>query len=328
MKTAFIMSPSTRNMVINQKAIDFFSSLGEVTLNTGGTGKESVMKTIEGADIAITSWGNTAIDGEILSVCPDLKLVAHAAGSVKPMVSDELWEKGVRVLSCACPLGEGVAETALGFTISACKNFYNLNTSLHNGGWNEGKENIRELFDLKIGVIGFGWAGKHYIRLLRNFYVDVYCYDPFVDSSAMAELGAEKADFEWILANCDVVSIHAPSIPATNHMFNSKTLSLMKKDAVLINTARGTLIDENALYEFMAAGNLKYACLDVFDPEPPAKDHKLFTLSNVIATPHLAGLANNGLRRIGLFVCQEVENFLNGKPMRGEVTKEMLEKMA
>ena len=328
MKTAFIMSESIRESVINQRAIDYFSALGEVAFNTGSTGKDSVMKTIEGADIAITSWGNTAIDKEILSVCPDLKLVAHAAGSVKPIVSDDLWEKGVRVLSSACPLGEGVAETALGFTISASKNFYNLNSSLRNGGWNEGKENIKELFDLKIGVIGFGWAGKHYVKLLQSFYVDVYCYDPFIDEKEMAEKGAEKADFQWILANCDIVSVHAPSIPSTHHMFNAQTLSLMKKDAVLINTARGSLVDENALYEFMASGNLKYACIDVFDPEPPAKDNRLFTLPNIIATPHLAGLANNGLKRIGIFITEEVDNFQNGRPMRGEVTKEMLEKMA
>ena len=92
--------------------------------------------------------------------------------------------------------------------------------------------------------------------------------------------------------------------------------------------ARGSLVDENALYEFMASGNLKYACIDVFDPEPPAKDNRLFTLPNVIATPHLAGLANNGLKRIGIFITEEVDNFQNGRPMRGEVTKEMLEKMA
>jgi phosphoglycerate dehydrogenase-like enzyme len=328
MKTAFIMNESTRNMVLNQKAVDYFKSIGEVSFNTGDTTKESVIRVIEGADIAVTSWGNTALDGEILAVCPGLKFLAHAAGSVKPVVSDELWVKGIRVLSSACPLGEGVAETALGFTISACKNFYNLNSSLHNGGWNEGKENIRELFDLKIGVIGCGWAGKHYIKLLQNFYVDVYCCDPFINTENMKKLGAEKAELDWILKNCDVISVHAPSIPSTNHMLNKDTLELMKKDAVLINTARGTIIDEVALYEHMAAGNLKYACIDVFDPEPPVKENKLFTLPNVITTPHLAGLAQNGLRRIGTFVCEETEHFLKGLPVRGEVTKEMLANMA
>lgn len=327
-KTAFIMDKNTRNMVINQKAIDYFASLGEVAFNEGDTSKESVMKIIKDADIAITSWGNTSLDGDVLSVCPNLKLLAHAAGSVKPVVSDELWSKGVRVLSCACPLGEGVAETALGFTLSASKNFYTLNTSVKNGGWEEGKKNIRELFDLKIGVIGCGWAGKHYIKLLQSFYVDVFCSDPFITSEDMKKLGAEKAELEWILENCDIISVHAPSIPSTYHMFNADTLKKMKKDAVLINTSRGTLIDELALYNHMKEGNLKYACLDVFDPEPPKKENPLFTLDNVIVTPHLAGLANNGLKRIGIFVCEETAHFLNNQPIRGEVTKEMLANMA
>ena len=328
MKTAFIMDPATRNMVINEKAVNYFRSLGEVAFNESSPDKENVKKVIKGADIAVTSWGNTAIDGEILSCCPDLRFVAHAAGSVKPVVSDELWEKGVRVLSSACPLGEGVAETALGFTISASKNFYALNRSVKSGGWAQGKENIRELFDLKIGVIGCGWAGKHYIKLLRAFYVDVFCYDPFVDAAAMRALGAEKCELEYLLKECDIISVHAPSIPSTYHMINRETLAMMKKDAVLINTARGTIIDEAALYEHMAAGNLKYACIDVFDPEPPSKDNPLLTLENVIVTPHLAGLANNGLKRIGAFVCEETAHFLDGKPVRGEVTREMLAKMA
>jgi len=329
-KTAFLMGEKTLDTVFNQKALDYFYSLGEVSFNTGSlpTAKENIISAIKNADIAITSWGNTSLGGDILSACPALRLVAHAAGSVKPVVSDELWEKNIKVLSSACPLGEGVAETALGFTISACKNFYNVNSHIHAGEWNKGREDIRELFDLNIGVIGSGWAGRHYIRLLKNFHVNILCYDPFVSKEDLLALGAKKAELTELLKNSDVVSIHAPSIPATRHMINRETLALMKKSAVLINTARGTIIDEAALFEHMAAGNLKYACLDVFDPEPPSVENPLFGLENVIATPHLAGLAQNGLKRIGMFVREETEKFLKGLPMRGEVTKEMLANMA
>ena len=113
--------------------------------------------------------------------------------SERPMVmcivTDELWKKGVRVVSSACPLGHGVAETALGFTISASKNFYNLNANIHNGGWEEGKSDIGDLFDLTVGVISAGWAGAHYIELLQSFNVDVLLYDPFVSDERAAALG-------------------------------------------------------------------------------------------------------------------------------------------
>ena len=102
----------------------------------------------------------------------------------------------------------------------------------------------------------------------------------------------------------------------------------MKEDAILINTARGSLIDEDALYRCMKGGKLKYACLDVTDPEPPATDHPLFELSNCIFTPHVAGLANNGKRKIGVHVCQEIERFEKGEPLETEVTKEMLATIA
>ena len=329
MKIAMIMSKSARNRVISQKAMDRFSLFGEVAVNdTEDTSPEQVKKVIKGADIAVTSWGNTNLTGDILDCGPGLKLLVHAAGSIKPIVSDELWERGIRVTSSPKPLGEGVAETALGLTITASKNVFALSKNIAGGGWSEGKENIRELFDLTVGVIGAGWAGKHYIRLLNNFNVDILMYDPFVSKETAKELGAEKAELEEVLKKSDILSIHAPSIPETYHMINKDTLKLMKRDAVLINTARGSIVDEKALYDHMAAGGLKYACLDVTDPEPPAPDHPMRSLPNVIFTPHLAGLAANGLQKIGIHAAREIEKFLKGEKPDCEVTREMLATMA
>lgn len=323
-KIALIMDPSMRPQVISEKTIARLSALGELSYNDG-CGQNEALK---GATIAITSWGNTTLDAAALDNAPDLKLVCHAAGSVKPIVSDELWNRGIRVTSSNAPLGMGVAETALGFTISASKNFYAFNANITAGGWAEGKENIRELFDLTIGVVGFGWAGRHYAELMRNFLVDVVVYDPFISAEAIEAVGAKKVGFEELLGMSDIVSVHAPSIPETYHMFNERTLAMMKKDAVLINTARGTLIDEAALAAHMNNGNLKYACIDVTDPEPPAVDNPLRTIPNVIMTPHLAGLTQNGLRRIGHHVANEIELFLKGEKMIAEVTREMLSRMA
>lgn len=328
MKIALLMNESGRNMVIDSKAIDRMKKLGEVVY-TAGTAKEDIKQALTGADVAITSWGNTPIDGELLEVCPDLKLLCHAAGSVKPVVCPEMWAKGVRVTSSACALSMGVSETALGFTIAACKNLFNLNTSLHSGGWEAGKENIRELYGLTVGIVGFGWAGRHYCELLAPFDVEKVVYDPFASEEKIAACDAKKVSFEELLKISDVISVHAPSIDSTYHMFNADTLALMKKDAVLINTARGTLIDEDALYAHMKAGNLKYACLDVRDPEPPtAENNRLAELPNCILSPHLAGLAQNGLKKIGKHVCDEIERYLKGEAMIGEVTQEMLATMA
>ncbi len=328
MRIAMLQPHDSVPSIFSEKALKRLEKIGEVVRNPGTASDENVKKTIEGADIAITSWGNTTLHADILDAAPNLRLIVHAAGSIKPIVCDAVWERGIRITGSPKPLGIGVAETALGFTISAAKNYYNLNASLHNGGWGEGKENIRELYDLTVGVIGAGWAGGHYLRLMQNFDVETLLYDPYCSKEKAAVLHTTLADLETVLRKSDIISIHAPSIPETNDMFNKDTLAMMKKDAILINTARGSIINEADLYAHMKAGNLKYACIDVFNPEPPAVDNPLRTLPNVIMTPHLAGLAANGKLRIGMHAAEEIEKFLAGEKMDCEATRAMLATMA
>lgn len=325
MKIAIICSKEKTNDIFTQKTLDRLSQFGELAINEGEATMENIKATVKDADIAITSWGSLPMSEEILNECPNLKLHMHGAGSVKPYVTDALWERGVKVCASTKPLGIGVAETALGFTIAACKNFFAINEDIHNGGYL--RENITELYEITVGVVSAGYVGRHYIKLLQNFGVNVLLYDPFVTEERAKEMGCTKAELDELLKNSDVVSLHSPSIPETDHMINAETLKLMKKDAILINTARGTLIDETALYNHMVAGNLKYACIDVYDPEPPLADNPLRSLKNVIMTSHLAGLVQNGLLRIGAHCADEIERFINGQPMECAVTEDMISKM-
>ena len=131
-----------------------------------------------------------------------------------------------------------------------------------------------------------------------------------------------------LLAESDVVSLHAPALDSTRHMINGRALSLMKDRAILINTARGALVDEEALAQALRGGKLKYACLDVTDPEPPAADSSLRGIPNCIMTPHLAGLANNGKLKIGAHVADEIGRFLTGGALVSEITQAMLATIA
>lgn len=288
---------------------------------------EEIRKLMENADVLITTWGSPKLEANLLDSAPGLKLVLHAAGSVKPVVSPELWTRGIRVSSAAEALSVGVAETALGFTIVSLKNMWNLAESTRNGGWTEGKEKIREVYGVRVGVIGAGRAGRHYIRLLQSFQVEVVVYDPTLSPDDPVLTSARQVSLEQLLAESDVVSIHAPSIPATDRMLNEKTLAMMKDDAVIINTARGTIIDEEALARELKKGRL-FACLDVTNPEPPSQDHPFRHLPNVVLTPHIAGAVNNGLGRIGEYVADELESYLAGKNLRGEVLAEQLNQLA
>lgn len=329
MKIAILMDAPLRATLISEKTMARLAQWGEVAVNeTDKAERETVRAVLQGADIAITSWGVPQLDKDLLDCAPNLRFVAHAAGSVKGIVSDELYARGIRVISSARILSYGVSETALGLTICACKNVFAFNEAIHGGGWVEDYSVITELFDITVGVVGCGFAGSHYIELLQAFGVEVLAYDPLLDEAAIAKMGAKKADLDTLLRESDVVSLHAPALDATHHMINARTLALMKEKAILINTARGALVDEAALADALRAGKLKYACIDVTDPEPPAADCPLRGIPNCIMTPHLAGLANNGKRKIGAHVADEIGRFLAGEPLVSEITQAMLATIA
>lgn len=306
--------------IFTEKHLDRLRQMSDLVVNNqpGNPDTSTVAELIRDADFVITSWGCPPFDAEALRGANRLKLVAHAAGTVKGIVTPELVERGIRVSSANDALGVGVAETALGLTITSLKRMWELAGSTRNGYWEEGKDRIRELFDITIGVVGAGRAGRHYIRLLQQFEVDIVLYDPIVSSTEAAALGCRKVGFEELLRLSDVISIHAPSIPETNHMFNAEAFSLMKDDAILINTARGSLVHEQQLADELAKGRFT-ACIDVTEPEPPAMDHPFRSLPNVILIPHIAGAVNNGKQRLARYAIEEIRRFMAGERLDGEV---------
>ena len=330
MKIRALILPVHHENIFGEKYSARLAELGEVKFydRTVFTDRAYVLDFVRGADVIITSWGTPKLDEEILAACPNLSLVLHAAGSVKPIMTDALLKKRPRMSASAIALGEGVAETALGLAISACKGIYPLAKDTAAGLWDEHRtERVKDFFDITVGVISAGFVGRHMIKLLKSFHVDILLYDPTLSTEECAALGAEKVELCDLLSRSDVVSVHAPSIPATEKMLNADNLCLIRDGAILINTARGAIIDEGALIEELKKGRF-FACIDVTEPEPPSADNALRTLPNVILTPHIAGAVTNGLRRIGGHVCEELTRFAIGEVMRTEVDLDRLEGMA
>ncbi|MNI18595.1 putative 2-hydroxyacid dehydrogenase [compost metagenome] len=328
MRIAFLQGSDQRVRIFTKRHLELLSQWGEVTLNesTGHQSEDQLIQAIEGADVAITSWGVSALNQRVLSRAPNLKLVLHAAGTVKPIVTPELWDRGIRMTNATAALGRGVAETALGLTIASLKDMWRLSQLTKAGKWGP-VDKVTELFDIKIGVVGAGMAGSHYVKLLQQFEVEVLIFDPFLSAERAQSMGAVKVTFEELLTQSDVISIHVPSLPETQHLFNKESLGLMKDSCILINTARGAVIDEQALVQELAQGRF-FACLDVTDPEPPEADHPFRSLPNVILTPHIAGAVNNGLQRIARSVIQDFQLYLQGEMMNGEVKQEELNLLA
>lgn len=285
------------------------------------------------AEVVITSWDTPRIDAAVLAEAPKLKLVLHAAGSVKPIVSDELWKRGVRVSSSAAAIGLGVAEFCLGMLLLAPKRAFWSALHTRRGLWGEpgGIDAFggpMEIYQQNVGVIGAGFVGRRLIQLLQPMGCRVLLYDPYCSAERAAELGATKVEsLEELFSSCIAVSLNAPATEQTRHMIRGRHLDLLPRGAVFINTARGSIVHEGELVESLRSGRF-VACIDVTDGEPPAADHPLRTLPNVWLTPHEAGAVAQNLLRIGTLVADELQSWLASGRLTHEVRAEQLATIA
>lgn len=281
---------------------------------------------IADAQIAVTCWGSLPLTAEVLSYAPELQFLAHAAGSLRPVVTEDLWERNIRV-TCASPMiADDVAETTLGIMITQLKKLPLLAEITRNDGWNYDhiRPGMRRLNGLTVGIVGASFVGRKVIELLKPFNTKTLVFDPYLSDHTASTLGVSSVSLDTLFSQSDVVSIHAPSLKSTYHMIGEKQLSLMKDGSLLINNARGKLVDESALIAELKAGRI-YAALDVTDPEPPLPGHPFRSLSNVFLTPHLAGGQTvNGRYMQGNFIVRQIERFLAGKVLDYEVTQHMM----
>ncbi|BCW99237.1 MAG: dehydrogenase [Armatimonadota bacterium] len=330
-KVAILISNELRRDIFDDATWEDLLRVAEPVLPSadGPVTAQMARNLLRGARACITGWGSPALTADVLAEAELLGLVAHAAGSVKAFVSDALWERGVRVTSAAPALAVDVAWTTVALMVLARKNVFLLREHLRQGGWKPMPGwPSSELYGAVIGLVGASHVGRCVIRLLENSGARLLLYDPYVSGEEAARLGVEKREaLDQLIAESDIVSLHAPKLPETHHMLNAGNLHLMKDHSILINTARGALIDEAALIELLRTRPI-FACLDVTDPEPPAPDSPLRTLPNVLLTPHVAGCVGSGLKRLGAAAAEEVRRFLAGEPLLNEVTREMLPRLA
>jgi phosphoglycerate dehydrogenase-like enzyme len=315
--------------MLNQATWDRLYSFANVIEHTGAepATHADLLNLLPQADACLTSWGVAQLDAEVIAVAVRLKVVAHMGSSVKRFVSDALWERDIHVTSAGPALAEDVAITTLGLMIVGLKRIWPLAQHVREGGWRESPAwPSRELRHKVVGVIGASHVGRHLIRLLKPFDVQILLYDPFVTAEQMAEMGAEKVELEILLRRADVVTLHAPAKSDTYHLLDAARLALMKDDALLINTARGTLIDETALVAELSQGRF-FAFLDVTDPEPPALDSPLHRLENVVVAPHLAGCIED-CSHMGAMAVEELRRFFAGEPPLYQIKPDMFSRIA
>ncbi|HTV74879.1 MAG TPA: hydroxyacid dehydrogenase [Candidatus Acidoferrales bacterium] len=282
-------------------------------------------------EILITGWGAPAVDRAILAAAPHLALIAHLAGSVKGLVDPAAWDRGILVTSAAAANAEPVAEFTLGAILLFNKRALQLRDLYREVRRSVKVERHRMPgignYRKTIGIIGASAIGRRVIELLAPFSFQVLLYDPYVGAEEAERLGVRIVELDTLVAESDVVSIHAPATPQTHHMIDQRRLRLMRDHAILINTARGSLVDQEALVEELRTGRIE-ALLDVTDPEPLPPDSPLYDLRNVFLTPHIAGSIGTEAHRLTESILREIERFVAGEPLAHPVRGELLERLA
>ncbi|MGI5481184.1 hydroxyacid dehydrogenase [Streptomyces lavendofoliae] len=282
------------------------------------------------AEVLFTCWGATPLTAPVLDRAPRLRAVVHAAGSVKHHVTDACWERGIAVTSAAAANALPVAEYTLAAILLAGKRV--LRAARRYAELRAEHDWLRELADSgnhrrTVGIVGASRIGRRVIELLRPFDVTVLLYDPYLTPADTSALGAVPAALDELCARADIVSVHAPQLPSTRHMIGAPQLALMPDGGTLINTSRGSLVDEAALLPHLTTGRLN-AVLDVTDPELPPPDSPLYTLPNVLLTPHIAGSLGNELHRMADQALDEVERYVKGAPFADPVRPTELNRSA
>lgn len=272
------------------------------------------------ADLLLTGWECPRIDGGMLERAPRLRAVVHTGGSVKGHLDPACWERGIAVSTAAEVNAVPVAEYAVAMILLAGKAAYPLARRYRER--RSGLDLVREFpgtgnYGCRVGIVGASRIGRRVIDLLRPFDLDIGVYDPYTGDR----------DLDDLLRWADVVSLHAPALPETRHLIDARRLALMRDGATLVNTARGGLVDHDALLAELRTGRLS-AVLDVTEPEVPPADSPLYALPNVLLTPHLAGSLGNELHRLGAWAADEVERFVRGEPFAAPVRREDLTRIA
>lgn len=332
-RIGFVLSKVLAQQLFIPETLDFlrtFADFNPIHALPECITRDFMLETLKDADAAVTCWGTPAFTPEMLNTLPRLRLVAHAAGSVKSLVPLEFWNGTRRITSNAPIIADDVAQTTLGYILTGLKHMYDFRADMMNGVWKHdpAKTVLRRPNGLTVGIVGASMVGKALIQYLKPFHCNILVADPFFSPFDAKMLGVTKMELNAMLPLCDVVSLHAPANQDCLHLLNADNLPTLKDGCLLINTARGMLIEETALIRELRMGRIS-ACLDVTDPEPPAKDNPLYTLPNVMLTPHIAGgHTQNGRIEMGNNIVNELYSYYMKGTLKFEIRNDALARMA
>ena len=286
--------------------------------------EEEIIEAGRGAEVIVTQLA--PITQKVLDALDDLKLVVVTRGGPVNVNVEAATQNGVIVANAPGRNAPAAAEYALGLMLAAMKRIPDAHASLKGGEWRGEfyayEENGVELDGSTVGLVGFGAIGSRVARVLTAFGAEVLVHDPFVHGGPVEEAGGRKAELEELLERSRVVSLHARLGDETRGMIGAEQIAKMPEGSVLVNTARGGLLDYDALCDALESGHLGAAALDVYDEEPPPEGSRLFAVPNLVLSPHIAGATRETAHRAADIAATEVGRYARGEKPENAVNGE------
>jgi phosphoglycerate dehydrogenase-like enzyme len=327
------MSPDSFDQLFEAGSLARLTELADIPLPVAATdlSRPEGLAALATAEVLVTGWGCPPLTAGILAHAPALRAVFHAAGTVKDHITPECWQRGIIVTTAADANAIPVAEYTLAAVLLAGKRFFEYGAAYQEraGSWTPWRDQMISgvKYPRTIGLVGLSRIGRRVADALRAFDATVLASDPYATPADAEALGVRLTGLDELLAASSIVSLHAPSLPETRHLLDKRTLALLPDGATAINTARGALIDTEALTAECVSGRLS-AVLDVTDPEPLPAASPLYGLANVTITPHIAGALGGETRRMTDLALDELDRYRRGAPLRHQVHADELDRIA
>lgn len=276
-------------------------------------------------DIVMADWGSPKFDAHILEFAPELKAIFYAGGSIRGIVGDGFWDRDITIASAYGANAVSVAQYTVAQILSCLKKVWEYSYSVRKLRDYPQRDvfNAPGTYNSVLGIVSLGMIGWHVCRYIQAITeMKVIAYDPYVDKAQAAAMNVEMHSLEEIFELSDVVSIHTPVFEDTKGMITGEYFKSMKPNSSFINTARGILVRENEMIDVLRDRKDITAVLDVTYPEPAEPDSALYDLDNIIITPHIAGCMGPECNRMGRYMTDELERYVNGKSLKWQITRE------
>ena len=305
--------------------IRLIESFGEVIWHNSKSQmtEAEVAEAIGDCDTYFALWGTPALSETVMERAKSLKLMTVLGSTVAPYVSDAMWDRGIRVISAFDFFSESTAEGAVAYMLAALRRIPYYSERLRREGiWKSPEDRSDGLIRKTVGIVGYGGVGRHLARMLSGFHLKLKVYDiRTIPAEDAARYGIEQCSMEELFSTCDVVSINLPHNDKTHRLIGDAQFSMMKEGALLVNTARGQILDQAALTSHLGRGRIR-AALDVFEKEPIDPDDPLIGLDNVLLTPHQGGPTANLRPILTEAMIRESAAFINeGAPLKSEISR-------